>query len=285
MSQWPAQSMNCNGVYSSESLGLTSAKFNDWPSMKNIAERDALLATLGLATSTMAPIALSPSKKRKAVMLETVRAVATRKSARLSRAASDSLTSRKAVTQPVVEAQIADMDSSDEEDEVGDAYMRRVANAAIVFAKPEFGIICERLEDGSMIDNRVKLFTPADSEPSSAEASGGSVPSTPQGNSTRKSSKSGSLDRDLFEAKKFGHPKGVSVGSWFKDRETLHKKRVHRGFVQGIFGDSGLGAYCVVISGGYEDDVDEGSSIIFTGEGGRNLTGSAKKRLNLRTGQ
>ena len=37
------------------------------------------------------------------------------------------------------------------------------------------------------------------------------------------------------------------------------------------------GAYSIALSGGYEDDVDIGECFTYTGEGGRDLTGTANK--------
>lgn len=48
---------------------------------------------------------------------------------------------------------------------------------------------------------------------------------------------------------------------------------VHRPHVAGIHGRETDGAYSIVLSGGYEDDVDNGEEIIYTGSGGRDLTG------------
>lgn len=46
----------------------------------------------------------------------------------------------------------------------------------------------------------------------------------------------------------------------------------------GIHGRENEGAYSIVLSGGYEDDVDNGGEFIYTGSGGRDLSGN--KRLN-----
>ncbi|RPA83558.1 SRA-YDG [Ascobolus immersus RN42] len=59
---------------------------------------------------------------------------------------------------------------------------------------------------------------------------------------------------------------------------------VHGPWVAGIYGDPKEGAYSVALSGGYEDDVDEGFRFTFTGEGGRDLKGTKKNPKNLRTG-
>lgn len=46
----------------------------------------------------------------------------------------------------------------------------------------------------------------------------------------------------------------------------------------GISGQASTGAQSVVISGGYEDDVDQGYWFLYTGSGGRDLSGN--KRTN-----
>jgi E3 ubiquitin-protein ligase UHRF1 len=58
---------------------------------------------------------------------------------------------------------------------------------------------------------------------------------------------------------------------------------LHAPTVAGISGDSLHGAYSLCLSGGYEDDLDEGSTVTFTGCGGRDLRGTPAKRKNLRT--
>lgn len=51
---------------------------------------------------------------------------------------------------------------------------------------------------------------------------------------------------------------------------------VHRPPVGGIHGREKEGAYSIVLSGGYEDDLDEGDSFYYTGSGGRDLTGNKR---------
>eukprot|EP01024_Parvocaulis_polyphysoides_P030878 TRINITY_DN28054_c0_g3_i2.p1 TRINITY_DN28054_c0_g3~~TRINITY_DN28054_c0_g3_i2.p1 ORF type:complete len:721 (+),score=140.41 TRINITY_DN28054_c0_g3_i2:81-2243(+) len=71
---------------------------------------------------------------------------------------------------------------------------------------------------------------------------------------------------------------GVRVGDWWKYRLDAYQWGVHMNHVGGISGQSGLGAQSVVISGGYEDDRDEGDWFLYTGSGGRDLSGN--KRTN-----
>lgn len=64
-----------------------------------------------------------------------------------------------------------------------------------------------------------------------------------------------------------GHIPEVQVGQVFSNRRELHDAGVHRGLQQGI----GAQGASIVLSGGYVDDLDEGDSITYTGEGGRDL--------------
>jgi putative restriction endonuclease len=62
-----------------------------------------------------------------------------------------------------------------------------------------------------------------------------------------------------------GEIEGVLEGVIFDSRRALHDAGVHIGLVQGIGG----GGDSIVLSGGYVDDVDNGSEVIYTGQGGR----------------
>lgn len=67
----------------------------------------------------------------------------------------------------------------------------------------------------------------------------------------------------------FGHVPGWPVGSTFQNRADLSKAGVHRQLQHGISGSGAEGADSIVVSGGYEDDEDLGSVIVYTGHGGR----------------
>jgi putative restriction endonuclease len=67
----------------------------------------------------------------------------------------------------------------------------------------------------------------------------------------------------------FGHIPGHPVGSRFKSRAELSESGVHRHRQAGISGSAGEGADSIVLSGGYEDDLDDGDEIVYTGHGGR----------------
>ncbi|KAG1680327.1 hypothetical protein FOA52_015417 [Chlamydomonas sp. UWO 241] len=71
---------------------------------------------------------------------------------------------------------------------------------------------------------------------------------------------------------------GVLVGEWWKDRLDCRQWGAHFPHVAGIAGQSGVGSQSVVLSGGYEDDRDEGEWFLYTGSGGRDLSGN--KRTN-----
>lgn len=66
-----------------------------------------------------------------------------------------------------------------------------------------------------------------------------------------------------------GDVEGVNPGMEFPDRKTLAAAGVHRATQAGITGVADVGAESIVLSGGYVDDVDNGSEIIYTGHGGR----------------
>jgi putative restriction endonuclease len=67
----------------------------------------------------------------------------------------------------------------------------------------------------------------------------------------------------------FGEITGYPEGSTFASREELNKAGVHRPTRGGISGSAEEGADSIVLSGGYEDDRDFGTEIIYTGHGGR----------------
>lgn len=66
---------------------------------------------------------------------------------------------------------------------------------------------------------------------------------------------------------RYGHVQGFPIGSVFPDRKILATSGVHRPPMAGICGGA-KGAESIVVSGGYEDDVDEWETIIYTGHGG-----------------
>jgi len=72
-----------------------------------------------------------------------------------------------------------------------------------------------------------------------------------------------------------GEVTGVNEGDLFEDRKALHNANVHRGMQAGIAAKG----TSIVLSGGYEDDIDDWDSIIYTGAGGRK-TGSTKQEFD-----
>lgn len=70
--------------------------------------------------------------------------------------------------------------------------------------------------------------------------------------------------------------KGVYVGRWWNDRMDCRQWGAHFPHVAGISGQSKRGAQSVVLSGGYEDDLDEGEWFLYTGSGGRDLSGNKR---------
>ncbi len=67
----------------------------------------------------------------------------------------------------------------------------------------------------------------------------------------------------------FGEVPGFPAGSWFATRREAFDSGVHRRTQAGIAGRGWEGAESIVVSGGYEDDLDLGDRILYTGEGGR----------------
>jgi putative restriction endonuclease len=66
----------------------------------------------------------------------------------------------------------------------------------------------------------------------------------------------------------FGEITGNPVGTTYVDREAVKNAGVHQVTQQGISGNRTDGANSIVVNGGYEDDVDLGDEIIYTGAGG-----------------
>ncbi len=67
----------------------------------------------------------------------------------------------------------------------------------------------------------------------------------------------------------FGEIAGIPEGSEFENRYYLSKYGVHKPLRAGISGSQTEGADSIILSGGYEDDNDQGDVIIYTGHGGR----------------
>ncbi|GAA6058745.1 hypothetical protein JCM10212_003433 [Sporobolomyces blumeae] len=91
------------------------------------------------------------------------------------------------------------------------------------------------------------------------------------------------LGKRLYNPKQFGHIPGVPVGTHFASRMEASQAAVHAPVVAGISGRPDIGCWSIAVSGGYEDDVDLGYRLTFTGSGGRDLKGTVKNPKNLRT--
>uniref|UniRef100_A0ACD5XDV1 Uncharacterized protein n=1 Tax=Avena sativa TaxID=4498 RepID=A0ACD5XDV1_AVESA len=74
------------------------------------------------------------------------------------------------------------------------------------------------------------------------------------------------------------HNIGVLVGTTWEDRLECRQWGAHFPHVAGIAGQSTHGAQSVALSGGYIDDEDHGEWFLYTGSGGRDLSGN--KRTN-----
>ncbi|KAJ1383868.1 Zinc finger, RING-type [Sesbania bispinosa] len=72
--------------------------------------------------------------------------------------------------------------------------------------------------------------------------------------------------------------RGVLVGDTWEDRMECRQWGAHLPHVAGIAGQSTYGAQSVALSGGYIDDEDHGEWFLYTGSGGRDLSGN--KRTN-----
>ena len=70
----------------------------------------------------------------------------------------------------------------------------------------------------------------------------------------------------------FGHIDKIEVGQVFKDRAHVADLGIHAPLMAGIWGAQ-EGAYSIVLSGGYEDDIDELDYILYTGQGGQDTPG------------
>ncbi|XP_025997050.1 E3 ubiquitin-protein ligase UHRF1 [Solenopsis invicta] len=69
---------------------------------------------------------------------------------------------------------------------------------------------------------------------------------------------------------------GVDVGTTWMFRIQVSEAGVHRPPVAGIHGREKDGAYSIVFSGGYEEDYDYGDEFLYSGSGGRDLSGNKR---------
>ncbi|XP_021356809.1 E3 ubiquitin-protein ligase UHRF1-like [Mizuhopecten yessoensis] len=80
----------------------------------------------------------------------------------------------------------------------------------------------------------------------------------------------------VVPANHFGSIPGIEVGTLWKFRVQVSEDGVHRPHVAGIHGREDAGAFSIVLSGGYEDDKDDGEQFTYTGSGGRDLSGNKR---------
>ncbi|CAM9338943.1 unnamed protein product [Discosporangium mesarthrocarpum] len=74
----------------------------------------------------------------------------------------------------------------------------------------------------------------------------------------------------------FGAVPGVRVGSMWQFRMEVSEDGIHRPPVSGMAGTADGGCQSIVLSGGYSDDEDEGEAFLYTGAGGRDLSGNKR---------
>ena len=72
---------------------------------------------------------------------------------------------------------------------------------------------------------------------------------------------------------KFGHVDGSKVGATFNSRQELSTSGIHTPPMSGIWGREKEGACSIVMSGGYEDDIDDLDYVLYTGHGGQDVPG------------
>ncbi|KAL7289698.1 hypothetical protein TKK_0016421 [Trichogramma kaykai] len=76
--------------------------------------------------------------------------------------------------------------------------------------------------------------------------------------------------RKIDELKRMGPIKGIEESMEWSGRGDLAASKVHTPTQPGISGDSIQGANSIVLSGGYEEDIDMGNVIFYTGAGSTN---------------
>ncbi|PWZ03607.1 hypothetical protein BCV70DRAFT_197809 [Testicularia cyperi] len=87
----------------------------------------------------------------------------------------------------------------------------------------------------------------------------------------------------IHDPKTFGGIPGIEVGRLWEKRIGCSTDAVHAPTVAGISGNEDVGCWSICLSGGYEDDVDEGETFTYSGSGGRDLKGTLDNPKNLRT--
>ncbi|KAH7931004.1 hypothetical protein BV22DRAFT_1115811 [Leucogyrophana mollusca] len=123
------------------------------------------------------------------------------------------------------------------------------------------------------------------SEPTQEQRRGTPIPISLGGRAAKNGGTVGRVaTKREYSPKTYGHIPGVEVGSWWETREECSNASVHAPWVAGIApGDNG--AFSIALSGGYDDDVDDGYAFTYTGSGGRDLKGTKAAPKNLRTAE
>lgn len=75
--------------------------------------------------------------------------------------------------------------------------------------------------------------------------------------------------QEAVEFDGYGHVPSILEGRKFSRQKEAAELLVHRDRQAGIVGSREKGAESIVVSGGYEDDEDDGRVLIYTGHGGR----------------
>jgi len=74
----------------------------------------------------------------------------------------------------------------------------------------------------------------------------------------------------------FGHIDNTKIGQLFDSRKALARSGIHTPEMAGIWGNKTDGASSIVLSGGYEDDIDNLNYILYTGHGGQDVPGGTQ---------
>ena len=74
----------------------------------------------------------------------------------------------------------------------------------------------------------------------------------------------------------FGSILGIEVGMSWLQSVQVSEEGVHRPPMVGIAGKAEEGSQSIVLAGGYEDDEDNGDTFLYTGAGGRDLSGNKR---------
>ncbi len=78
-----------------------------------------------------------------------------------------------------------------------------------------------------------------------------------------------SIEKELY----FGDISNVPIGNIFNSRKELSESRIHAPPMGGIWGRESEGSCSIVLSGGYEDDIDNLDYVLYTGQGGQDTPG------------